>query len=67
MNNEKHCCNNCANRIDYPKKNAYGDVEHLCTKTGYFVSGLDKDVDKIKRYSPGGKELPCEWKERIRG
>lgn len=59
------CCNNCANLIDYPKNNSYGDVQHLCIKTGHFVTGADRDIIKVKRYSPGGKELPCSWKERV--
>ena len=27
------CCRNCANLIDYPKNNRYGDVNHLCIVT----------------------------------
>lgn len=35
------CCRNCANLIDYPKNNRYGDVNHLCIVTGYFATGID--------------------------
>ena len=58
------CCRNCANLIDYPKNNRYWDVEHLCMVTGYLTCGIDKDITKIKRYSPGGRELKCEWKAK---
>lgn len=58
----KKCCRNCYNLIDYPKKNSYNDVQHLCIVTGYFTTGIDKDITKIKRFSPGGKKLKCEWK-----
>ncbi len=58
------CCNNCANIIPYSKNNSYGDADYLCIKTGYFVTGRDKDITKIKRCTPGGKELTCEWKQK---
>ncbi len=61
------CCRNCANLIDYPKNNHYGDVKHLCIVTGYFATGIDKDISKIKRYSPGGRELQCKWKGKNDG
>jgi hypothetical protein len=56
------CCRNCANRIEYPQHNRYGDVKHLCIKTGYFLTGIDKDINKVKRYTPGGRELVCEYR-----
>ena len=55
-------CRNCANLMNIPKNNKYGDVEHFCLATGYLTSGIDTDITKVKRYSPGGKELKCEWK-----
>ncbi len=60
------CCRNCDHLVDYQKKNHYGDVEHLCLVTGYFASGIDKDITKIKRYTPGGRELNCQWKEKTK-
>ncbi len=57
-------CGNCANIVEYPRNNRYNDIDYLCLKTGYFVQGLERDITKVKRYSPGGKELKCEWKER---
>lgn len=58
------CCRNCKNLIAYPKNNRYGDVDYLCTVTSYFTSGIDKDITKVKRYSPGGKELLCNWQPK---
>ncbi len=66
---EVRCCKNCDNLISFPKNNRYGDVDYLCLVTGYLVSGVDKDISKVKRYSPGGKELECRWesfKEKIK-
>lgn len=60
---EYKCCRNCGNLMEYPKNNRYGDISHLCLATGYFTSGVDKDIAKVKRYSPGGKELKCQWKQ----
>ncbi len=61
------CCRNCAHLIDYPRNNRYGDVEHLCIVTGYLTTGIDRDISKIKRYSPGGRELQCKWKGKSDG
>ncbi len=57
------CCRNCANLVDIPRKNSYGDIDHLCLATSYYTTGIDKDITKVKRYTPGGRELKCEWKE----
>ena len=54
-------CNNCKNLIPCPRNNKYGDVDYLCIISGYFVVGRDKNIEKVKRYSPGGKELSCKW------
>jgi len=58
------CCRNCKNLVGFPKNNRYGDVDHFCIVTSYFVTGIDKDINKVKRYSPGEKELQCKWKEK---
>lgn len=59
------CCANCKNCLDYPRGNKYGDVDHLCIVSGYFVTGMHKDRTKVKRYSPGGRELPCKYERKI--
>ena len=64
MENIIKCCNTCKHLIAFPRNNGYGDVDYLCIKTGYFVHGRDKDVSKVKRFSPGGKELKCEWENK---
>ncbi len=60
----KKCCRNCKNLVAFPKNNRYGDVDYLCLVTGYFVTGMDKDISKVRRFSPGGKELNCQWAEK---
>ena len=64
MSEEIRCCRNCGNLIDYPTGNKYGDVHHFCLVTGYYVTSIDKDSTKVKRFTPGGKELHCLWKEK---
>ena len=61
------CCANCKHCIDFPKNNRYGDVEHLCLVTGYFTHGINKDRNKVKHFSPGGKELECKYERREYG
>lgn len=56
---KKRCCLNCKNLVQFPRGNSYGDIDYLCIKTGYFVVNVGADVKKIKRYTPGGKELVC--------
>lgn len=56
------CCANCEYLINYPRNNRYGDVDHFCAVTGYFTHGIYKDRNKVKRFTPGGKELKCEYK-----
>ncbi len=56
------CCKNCDNLATFPKNNRYGDADHLCLVTGYLTSGINKDITKVKRYPPDGRELKCQWK-----
>ena len=66
----ERCCLTCKSLVEFPRNNRYGDMDHLCIKTGYFTHGTTKDVAKVKRYAPGGRELPCKWepkKERRTG
>ena len=58
------CCANCKNCYDYPRDNRYEDVDHLCIVNGYFVTGFRKDRTKIKRYTPGGRELECSYERK---
>ena len=57
-------CRKCRHLAAYPRNNSYHDVDYLCLKTGYFCSGIDKDITKVKRYSPGGRELKCEFESK---
>ena len=63
MSRPVKCCRNCEYLVESQKNNHYGDIEHFCLLTGYFTSGIDRDISKIKRYTPGGRELKCQWKE----
>lgn len=59
------CCANCKNCLAYPRNNKYGDIDYLCVVNGYFfVSGIHKDRNKVKGFSPGGRELECKWQPR---
>ena len=60
MNNVE-CCANCKYCVSTPKNNRYGDVEHFCLATGYYLYGVNKDRNKVKRFAPGGKELECKY------
>lgn len=61
---EVECCNTCKHLLHYPKNNSYGDVEHLCVVTGYFVSGIYKDRNKLESHTPGGRKLECRYEKR---
>ena len=61
ISNDIECCANCKHRLDYPRNNKYGDVDHLCIISGYFIIEIYKDHRKVKGYSPGGRELECKY------
>ncbi len=61
---EVKCCKNCMNLIECPRNNRHNDIDHFCMATGYFTHGIDKDITKVKRYSPGGKELVCQYRPK---
>ena len=58
------CCANCRYLISTPKNNRYGDIEHFCVVTGYYCYGIYKDRNKLKHFTPGGKELECKYERR---
>lgn len=62
---EVECCANCRNCISMPKNNRYGDVEHFCLVNGYFLHGIQKDRNKLKRFTPGGKKLECHYEKLL--
>lgn len=55
------CCANCKKCIAIPRNNRYGDIDYFCIATGYYLHGILKDRSKVKRFSPGGKELECQY------
>ena len=58
------CCDTCAHLLAFPRKNAYGDVDYLCPISTYYVANRKADIHKYKKYSPGGRELPCHYKKK---
>lgn len=58
------CCANCKYLLDYPRNNAYGDIDHLCMVTGYYTHGIYKDRHLLEHYSPGGKKLVCRYERK---
>ena len=58
------CCANCKHCVAAPKNNKYGDIEYFCLVTGYYLHSVNKDISKIKRYTPSGKELECKYERR---
>lgn len=61
------CCANCQHCLSYPRNNRYGDIDFLCVINGYFLHGINKDKNKVKHFSPGGKELKCTYERRTHG
>lgn len=58
------CCANCEYLIQTPQNNRYNDMENFCMKTGYFCTRIYKDIRKYRHFTPGGKELICEYKKK---
>ena len=58
------CCANCKHCVSSPKNNRYGDIEHFCLVSSYYLRGVNKDRTKITRFSPGGKKLECKYEKR---
>ena len=63
-NDITECCANCKYCVSTPKNNRYGDVEHFCLISGYYLHGVLKDRGKIKHCSPTGKELKCTYERK---
>ena len=59
------CCANCRWYSRKDKNNKYGDVEHFCIATGYFMlsSEIYKNIENVKMYAPGGRELVCKYEK----
>ena len=53
---EAECCTNCKNCVAYPKNNRYGD--------GYYIAGVHKDRNKVRRFTPGGRKLECRYERQ---
>jgi hypothetical protein len=60
----KKCCANCRYCISIPRNNKYGDVDHLCIITDYYIGNINRDRNKIKMFTPGGRELECQYEQK---
>lgn len=63
-NEDIDCCANCRYCADRPKNNRYGDIEHFCMATGYLMVGVNKDIHKVRHFTPGGRELVCKYERK---
>ena len=57
------CCANCKYCISVPRNNAYGDIDYLCL-ISYYLHGINKDRNKVKHFTQGGKELECKYERK---
>lgn len=44
--------------------NRYGDIDYMCAINGYFMHSINKDISKIKHFTPGGRELECRYERK---
>lgn len=58
------CCASCKHCVAYPKNNRYGDVDYMCLIGGYYITGIHKDRNKIRRLTPGGRKLECRYERK---
>ncbi len=58
------CCANCKHCLEYPRGNRYGDIDYMCAINGYYLRSINKDISKIKRLTPGGRELECRYERK---
>lgn len=60
---EAECCANCKNCVAYPKNNRYETVDYMCLVSGYYIAGVHKDRNKVRRLTPGGRKLECRYEK----
>lgn len=58
------CCANCKHCMPIPRNNSYGDIDYFCMVNSYYLHGINKDRNKVKHFSPGGKELKCKYERK---
>ena len=51
------CCANCKWLEQTPRNNRYGDTDNFCMYLGYYCTGIYKDRNKVRHFTPGGREL----------
>lgn len=47
-----------------PRNNRYGDTDNFCMYLGYYCTGIYKDRNKVRHFTPGGRELKCNYERK---
>ena len=55
------CCANCKWLEQTPRNNRYGDTDNFCMYLGYYCTGIYKDRNKVRHFTPGCRELKCNY------
>ena len=58
------CCANCKWLEQIPRNNRYGDTDNLCIYLGFYCTGIYKDRNKVRHFTPGGRELKCNYERK---
>jgi hypothetical protein len=58
------CCANCKWLEQTPRNNRYGDTDNFCIYLGYYCTGIYKDRNKVRHFTPGGRELKCNYERK---
>ena len=59
------CCKNCKWLEEFPRKNWYGDVDHICMRSGMHILGSDIEKDLTKyMFSSEWTRKNCNYSEK---
>lgn len=58
------CCANCKWLEQTPRNNRYGDTDNFYMYLGYYCTGIYKDRNKVRHFTPGGRELKCNYERK---
>lgn len=50
--------------LSIPRNNRYGDTDNFCMYLGYYCTGIYKDRNKVRHFTPGGRELKCNYERK---
>ena len=40
------------------------NIDYMCAINGYYLRSINKDISKIKRFTPGGRELEYRYERK---